>query len=98
MQKGTITVGKFWILLFFCGSLHAQDSTSKAGIQLKKSKDMQIVSSVFVGIGVYAMTKQEPTVAKASFVIAGICQVASISYYYKGCQFLIKANGITVRF
>lgn len=99
MQKGILAVGKFLILFLFIGGLNAQDtSINKAGIQLKKSKDLQILSLAFSGIGVYALTKQEKDVAKGAFIISGLCEIASITYYYKGCQFLIKANGITVKF
>ncbi len=85
-----------FILMFCAGSLKA-DSTNikRSGVNFAFSKSFEIAA---FGIGTAAVFAKDQQNAKSLLMFAGVCQIASITYFYKGCQFLIKANGITVRF
>ena len=84
------------ILLLWAAPLKA-DSTyiKQAGIRFAYSKSFELTA---FGIGTAALFAKDKQNAKSLFMFAGVCQIASISYFYKGCQFLIKANGITIKF
>jgi hypothetical protein len=87
----------FIILLLFCGTAKADSTTIKAGIQFKKSKNYQLAAFGFAGLGTYALIQQDKGFAYVSFFAAGACELLSITYYYKGCNLLIKPNGIVIQ-
>lgn len=85
-----------FILLLWVSTAKA-DSTfiKKAGVNFAWSKSFELVA---FGVGTAAVFAKDQQNAKSLLMFAGVCQVASISCFYKGCQFLIKANGITIKF
>lgn len=86
------------ILLLFCGKLSAQtDTTIKyAGLKLKQSKDMQLLSIGFALAGTYLFFNNQETIGKVCYFGAGVSATASVVLHYKACKIMI--NGIKIEF
>lgn len=89
------------ILLLFCYKCKAQDTITNvqmAGIKFSQAQTCQLFSLGMGALGYYAVINDDPGFAKFAFVASGALQLASITLYYKGCQYLISPTSLIIRF
>jgi hypothetical protein len=85
------------IFIFLLAGTAKADSTllKKAGTSFAVSKTMEIIS---IGVTAGAILSKDEYSRKSLLIFSAMSQLAAVTFYYRGCNFLIKANGITVRF
>lgn len=85
--------------MLFCSKLSAQDSSlNKAGHCLAASKHFQIGAVLATGMSAYAFSQGHKGMGYVGLGFAAACEIISVTYHYKGCQYMIKANGIRITF